>query len=551
MRRWEYEQNVQVAKEGARHGLGGRPGRPAGLQWSVQPKKVCPASTVCLSGAQGVSQNRLSRARLAFAGLSNVVPGGRAGQRTALHHILQGSSASLASIACCRTARRNRLPDHGRQTSCSVGGDRLDRPGIATHESIVHSPSESRTDPQWQRTRLHASVVTFVVAFLLFVVGCSDRDDEIRPDRTFRHPTGCVGALTFSPDGRMLAAGSAGVIDGQDQGTKKGAVYVWDVKTADQIASLRSSQWINSLAYVPDGTTLIGGSGWFFANPEIVGYLKVGELCAPGEVIFWDTAKWAEKAKLKLAGAVISVAVSPDGKWLASLSAASRDPKGGTLVTLWGLSGLTQELQFKLDGYAYVPVAIGPSRLLAFSPDSKVLAVCCSRASRQPAEVRICDMESQAMVASLAVGESPVRYVTFSSDSQELTVTGTDLTVWDTRCWKCVRRWGGADLVAERMFEKTEVFLLTSSAYGTTRFGISDIPVSTNKLECLARCVSRAQGFRGTTMSLAISPDRTMVASGGSLLGEVYLWSSGLKMLRQRQIAPPQEDAVCPGPGTP
>lgn len=402
----------------------------------------------------------------------------------------------------------------------------------------------SCADPRWRGTRLHTSVVTFAAAFWLFVGGCSDRDSGIRPDQTFHHPAGCVGALTFSPDGRMLAAGSAGVIDGQDRGIKKGAVYVWDVRTADQVAALPSSQWINSLAYVPDGTTLIGGSGWFFANPEVVGDLKVGELCASGELIFWDTARWTEKARLKLAGAVISVAVSPDGKRLASLSAASRDPKGGTLVTLWDLSELRQQSQFKLDAYAYVPVAIGPSRLLAFSPDGKVLAVCCSRASRQPGEVKICDIVSQAMIASLAVGESPVRYVTFTSDSQELTVTGTDLTVWDTRCWKCVRRWGGADIVAERMFEKTELFLMASSAYGTTRFGISDIPVSTNKPEFLAGFVSRTKGFRGTTLSLAISPDRTMVASGGSLLGEVYLWSTGLETLRQRQIAPPQNDAI-------
>jgi len=51
-----YEQDVQIAKDGASCGLGGCQSSVAGLQPSFKPEEVFSTSTFCLPGAQGVSK---------------------------------------------------------------------------------------------------------------------------------------------------------------------------------------------------------------------------------------------------------------------------------------------------------------------------------------------------------------------------------------------------------------------------------------------------------------------------------------------------------------
>jgi serine/threonine protein kinase len=106
---------------------------------------------------------------------------------------------------------------------------------------------------------------------------------------------GDVQGLAFSPDSRQLLTGS-----------RDHAVKLWDVATGRLILSLPGPGEVFGVAYAPDGTLIAAGSGSSGS----------GE---PGHVSVWDARTgvllWSQKAH---AERVLSVAFSPDGRSLAS-----------------------------------------------------------------------------------------------------------------------------------------------------------------------------------------------------------------------------------------
>ncbi len=108
--------------------------------------------------------------------------------------------------------------------------------------------------------------------------------------------------------------------------------------------------------------------------------------------------------------AICSVAFSPDGKWLA----VSGDHYG----KLFSIPGFTETARLPLEG-------VQSQVALAFSPDSKTLAMGTSH-------VRLLDVGTHAVKATLDTFRGPARVLAFSPDGGTLAVaSGKWVRLWD------------------------------------------------------------------------------------------------------------------------
>jgi WD40 repeat protein len=108
---------------------------------------------------------------------------------------------------------------------------------------------------------------------------------------------GAVAAVTWSPNGRLVATGS-----GDGLGTK-GEVRVVEAATGKELTRLAHDGRVNAVAWSPDGRLLAIGLMDFLGG---------------GEVRILDAATGDEVANLAHDGGVLSVAWSPDGRLMAT-----------------------------------------------------------------------------------------------------------------------------------------------------------------------------------------------------------------------------------------
>lgn len=185
--------------------------------------------------------------------------------------------------------------------------------------------------------------------------------------------TNAVLDVAFSPDGSLVASGSAG----------RGDIVLWDPATGQALATLVGPSSVAPvLAFSPDGRTL--ASGHF-----------------DGTVILWDVAQRASRQRIQAhADWVLSLAFSPDGRLLAS---GSRDQT----VRLWTVA--TGEPKGEpLRGHANWVTS------LAFSPDGRVLA-----SGGGDGIVRLWDAATGAPLFSPLAGHSrPVWHLLFEARNE-------------------------------------------------------------------------------------------------------------------------------------
>ncbi|HEV3470933.1 MAG TPA: caspase family protein [Pyrinomonadaceae bacterium] len=194
-----------------------------------------------------------------------------------------------------------------------------------------------------------------------------------------------VDALAFSPDGRLLASGSA-----------DNTVRLWEAATGRELRSLAGHKlYVKAVAFSGDGRLLASGG-------------------ADGSVKLWDVAAGREARSIEAGGTVTSVAFSEDGRRV-----ASGDAEG--VVKVWD-AATGREARALAGAHGQQVTA------LAFSPDGRLLA-----SGGKDNLVRLWEVSTGRALHTLAGHAGLVRSLAFGTGGRRLASAGFDKTVrvWD------------------------------------------------------------------------------------------------------------------------
>jgi len=202
-------------------------------------------------------------------------------------------------------------------------------------------------------------------------------------------------SVAFAPDRPMIAAGNYTHGFG-------GMVQLWDTGEGSLIAELYGPRSpVSSLDFSTDGKTFVSGAG--------------GELDFP-DVDLWEVKRLEAASSFDgYLGGVYDVDVSPDGRMIAAAL-------GNGLARVWDAD--LNEVLMDIVYESHRPYAV------AFSPDSNSIATAGDDMETgiggHTGIVRIWDIATRSLVASLDTGAGHIRTLAFSPDGTLLAAAGED-----------------------------------------------------------------------------------------------------------------------------
>ncbi|OAI52084.1 hypothetical protein AYO44_16760 [Planctomycetaceae bacterium SCGC AG-212-F19] len=299
-------------------------------------------------------------------------------------------------------------------------------------------------------------------------------------------PLSPVATVTFSPDGKLLAAGSYGL------------VTVWDLEKAQPVKTLTSILGaVNCLRFSPEGKVL-----------AVAG----GQPSAKGEVRLFDTSEWKLLATLPgHSDTVSSVAFTADGKLLAS---GSFDKT----VRVWDLA--TYKAIQTLTGHSDFVYGV------AFSPDGKWLV-----SASKDRTVKMIDTATGKSLFTLGGTDQDVLAVAISPDGKQVVSTGLEppLNWWNPKTAERVRRQAGHGVaVQELVFSKDGKLLASAGGDRTVRLWNGDTGTLTQTIT-----------VGSAVYAVALAPDGKRLVAG-SFDGLVRLYDMTGRHLATLMSLPPR-----------
>lgn len=177
---------------------------------------------------------------------------------------------------------------------------------------------------------------------------------------------GQVNAVSYSPDGRLIAVGGI-----------SGRIGLWDAATRKKTATLDAGIALNNVVFSPDGATLASAA-------------------QNGTTILWNVGTRQKIAVLHAHGtSVYSLAFSPDGRTL-----AASDNEG--YIDLWNTTTYHRTASLTEDTYV---------ESIAFSPDGRTLA-----AGGYDGSIDIWNTSDRNLITSVPEKHGSIYSVAFSPD---------------------------------------------------------------------------------------------------------------------------------------
>ncbi|MBI1256390.1 MAG: XRE family transcriptional regulator [Chloroflexi bacterium] len=291
----------------------------------------------------------------------------------------------------------------------------------------------------------------------------------------WRGHVGTTWALTFSPNGQILASGSS-----------DGSLKLWEVASGNLLWVSRDSSDVNRLSFSPDGLVLAGAGH-------------------DSHIYLWDVASGTLLQTIPLSSPVAAVAWSPDGQFIASGDRAG-------YVRLWAVEP-TESPRLLRTLTQHASCADG----LAFSPDGRMLA-----SASWDYTVKLWEVASGYLLQTLTGHTDRVGRVTWSPDGRILASNSADQTIllWDVE----QTSYRGAlighnDHVFQIAFTPDSRSLLSSGRDGSLR--VWDVASE--------QCVRVTYGYAASIYVVDWSPDGSKLVSSGTDLA-VTLWDADTGM---------------------
>jgi WD40 repeat protein/serine/threonine protein kinase len=280
---------------------------------------------------------------------------------------------------------------------------------------------------------------------------------------------GAVNGVSYSPDGRLIAAAT-------------NPITIWDAAKGKKVKVIDEKLRPKLVTFSADGKYLAST-----AAEMTTSFTWDAKYVPPPEVIrVWETGSWREVCTLREETTVLSIAFSQNGKYLASAV--------HNTIRIW--ETLSWQRASLLEGHTK------PVESAAFSPDGKLLAT-----GSADNTVRIWETTAWRTIFTLHGHAGTVKSVAFSPDGALLTsATDKEAIIWET-----------ASGIASSTFRHHVglVSRVTLSPDGKLLAGEKNKVVYTWEVSS-PRTIFTFRGHTDLVWASSFSPDGKLLATGSS-----------------------------------